>query len=671
MGIEVLALKPGVNTLLTQDLNRDSYSFSNNIRWKDGLLQKLGGWKRLAETLFVGTCRGMHAWASLDSTPYLIIGTDQRVQLYDSGAIQDITPLQRTGNVVPNFSTTVGSPIVQIGDAGHGAFTGEWIYIQTQISVGGLILHGYYRINSVLDPNYYTILAPSNATANVVTAGSVPSFNTTTGSPNVDVTLANHGIPVGAQYDVEVPTTVGGITIVGTYLVQSIKTASIFVITHPVPATGTAGVAENGGNARILYLLQPGLVNATFAGVYGAGLYGRKLYGAGSGGRFLTPAREWFFDSWGEAAIGNPTDGGLYIWNPPYVPNNRMTLIPTAPSRITVSFVSMPQQIAVTLGSETAGIFDPNLVRWCDVADYTDWTASAINQAGSFRISSGSRIVGGHQAPQYALIWTDLDLWSMRYIGAPFIYGFTKIASGVGMISARAAASTAIGTFWMGPNGFFQSDGNGVRYLFCKVWDTIFRNINKSQVSKIHTAPNSDFSEISWRYVSAGATEIDSYVKVSLKEIDAEGNYVWDYGLTKETAWEDRSVFGPPVGADTRGYLLQHEVSNDADGEPMDSFAESGFFDIYNGQEMQFLDEVQPNAKLEGGAVLQFTFRTKKAANGPVKSFGPYRMFAKSQYIRPRLRGREVAMRIASNDLGSFWRIGLIRYRRAPDGRGV
>jgi hypothetical protein len=671
MALVPLALKPGVNTLVTQDLNRDSWSVCNNIRWKDGLLQKLGGWKRISETLFIGTCRGMHAWASLDGTPYLIIGTEQRVQLYDSGAIQDITPLQSTADTVVNFSTTAGSPSVTVGDAAHGAFTGEWIYLQTQISVGGLILHGYYRINQIIDADRYVISAASNAASTIANAGAVPVFATTIGAQNINVTLQNHGFAVGAEFDVEISVAVGGITVSGTYLVQSVTDANTFVITQTIPATATATAAENSGNARILYLLQPGLVDATYAGIYGAGLYGRRLYGVGGGGRFLTPAREWFFDSWGEAAIGNPTDGGLYIWNPPYVPNNRMTRITQAPSRITVSFVSMPQQVAVTLGSETVGIFDPNLVRWCDVADYTDWTASAINQAGSFRISTGSRIVGGLQGPQFALIWTDLDLWSMRYIGAPFIFGFTKIASGCGMISARAGWSTASGIYWMGPNGFFMSDGNGVRPMLCKVWDTVFANINKTQVSKIHAAANSDFTELSWRYVSKNASEIDSYVKVSLKEIDPEGHYIWDYGSTKETAWEDRSVFGPPVGADTRGYLLQHETSNDADGEPMDSFAESGFWDIVNGQEIQFMDEVIPNAKLEGGAVLQFTFRTKKVPNGPVKSFGPYRMFGKSQYIRPRLRGREVAMRIGSSDMGSFWRIGLIRYRVAPDGRGV
>lgn len=665
------ALRPGINKQLSQSANRQGYSLCNLIRWKDGLPQKLGGWGRLSNTKLVGLARGLHAWADLAGIAYLIAGTDQRLHLCDGGTIYDITPLRLTRNPAVDFSTTIGSPTVTIKDVAHGGLAGDWINLQTQVAVGGLVLYGYYQIATVVDADNYTIIGPKNATATVSHGGAVASFHTNNTLPTVDVTLAAHGLVATNLYVVELPVTVGGITLSGTYSVTSITNANTFVITHSVVATSTATVSQNSGNARILYLLPSGLSSAAYGIGYGVGDFGSGDYGTGSGVGALSPLREWFFDSWGQNALMNYTNGPFYIWVPPVGTNPRATVISQAPAINTASFVAMPQQIAVALGCETGGIFDPNLVRWCTVADYTVWIATATNQAGSYRIPTGSRIVGGIQAPQQGLIWTDLDLWSMRYIQPPFVFSFNRIAGNCGLISARAMWTAGTETYWLSSGGVFKIGSAGVEDVPCPVWDVIFKNINMTQAEKIFAAGNGDFNEIAWYYASAtGTGEVDSYVKINLSEKDPNGNQLWDYGSLARTAWEDRSVFGRPVGSDLNGYLQQHETSNNADGAAMTgSFVETGFIDLEEGQDCIFIDQVRPDFVRDAGTILTITLKSQMAPEDTVKSYGPFSMPIGKKYVNPHVRGRQVAFHIGSDDLNSFWRWGLIRYRYAPDGR--
>lgn len=673
MPIGTIKLKPGINAQATQSDNRDGYSRCNLIRWKDGRPQKLGGWARISDTTISGLARGLHSWADLLGNPYLIVGTEQRVQLYDGGSLYDITPLRATVDIAVQFSTTSGSPTVNIKHVAHGASAGDWINLQTQVAVGGLVVYAYYAIATVVDADNYTITHTSNATANVTNGGAVASFHTNNALPTVDVTLAAHGLAIGNLFVVEIPVTVGGITISGTYSVTSVTNANTFVITHSVVATSTATLSQNGGNAHILYLLSSGLSTATYSVGYGVGGYGSGDYGSGSGTGAVNPLRVWHFDSWGEDAIGNYTGGPFYIWIPPIGTHPRMTLIATAPMMNTASFVAMPQQILVALGTETGGVRDPNLIRWSAVGDYTNFVATATNQAGSFRIPTGARIVGGIQAPQQALIWTDLDLWTMRYIQPPFVFGFTRVAGNCGLISSRAAYTGGTVTYWMTTGGVSKWAGGTVDDVPCPVWDIVFRNLNILQAEKIFAAGNSDFGEVAWFYASAtGSGEIDSYFKLNTQEFDAQGNMCWDYGSLVRTAWEDRSVFGPPVGADAAGYLQQHEVSNNADGAAMvGTFIESGYQDLGDGQDVIVIDQLRPDFVRDAGTIMVLTLKSMMVPEDTVKSYGPFSMPIGKKYVNPspRVRGRQVAFRIGSDNADSFWRFGLIRYRWAPDGR--
>jgi hypothetical protein len=309
------------------------------------------------------------------------------------------------------------------------------------------------------------------------------------------------------------------------------------------------------------------------------------------------------------------------------------------------------------------------LIRWSDVANYNVFVATSSNQAGSFRIPAGSKLVVGTQGVQQGLIWSDLDLWSMRYLQPPLVFGFTKISGNCGLISARAKWQLGQSVYWMSSGNFYEFGPNGLKEVPCSVWDKVFRNLNIMQADKITAAGNADFSEITFYYPSAAASENDSYVKMNTSELDAAGAPLWDYGLLDRTAWEDRSVFGAPVGADVSGFLQQHEISPDADGVAMNSYFETAYADLEGGQDVIIADQFQPDFTADPGSTLYITFKTVMTARSVQKVKGPYSIALDTRYINARVRGRQLAIRVGSNDLGSFWRLGLIRYRGAPDGR--
>jgi hypothetical protein len=261
--------------------------------------------------------------------------------------------------------------------------------------------------------------------------------------------------------------------------------------------------------------------------------------------------------------------------------------MPNAPIYNSGMFVAMPQRQIIAYGSSFGTIQDPLLVRWCDLEDFTVWFGSAINQAGSYRIPTGSKIVGGLQAAQQTLLWTDLDLWSMTYIGQPYIYGFNKIGANAGLISSKAANQMAGVVYWMSQKQFFRFAGQGVEPIPCSVWDQVFQNFypgsdenGNPYTDRIRCAANSQFNEITWYFPAHYTNNIDPATGLALDEqfigtgeVNAYVKYnvvldQWDYGyqhpdnpdvLVGRTAWTDQSILGPPIGV---GTTLSVNVNN-------------------------------------------------------------------------------------------------------------
>lgn len=624
--------------------------------------QKYGGWSRALSTPLVGTARFILAWSDLTGIPYLAAGTEQRLEVLEFGELHDITPLRSTDNVTVNFSTVISTPTVTVHDVTNNAALGDWVNIVTTVSVGGLLLQGLYIVTAVIDADNYQIVAASNATATVNNGGAVALFTTLNTTPTVTVTLNNHGLLIGSLYTVHVSTTVATVVINGSYNVVSVADANNFVITANSTANNSLSGSENAGQVRIEYLIPSGFASDTPVSGYGVGFYGAGLYGVGTG-TATAAMRVWFLDHFGQVLVATYNGGPIYGWTPPTI--QPASVVATAPAVNTGLFVISPTEILVAIGSSTGMTQDPNLIRWSNAGDYTDFVATTINQAGSFRLPTGSMIVGGLFSSQQALIWTDIDVYSMTYINLPFVFGFNRLGNECGLIGPHAVGVIGGQTLWMSHLNFYTLMSGGATALQCPVWDQVFGNLYPGQLHKITCAVNAHFNEISWYFPSAGGTgEVDTYVKYNILE------QVWDYGSLTRTAWSSVGVTGFPMGVDENRLIQQHETGNDADGAPMVWFVESGYIDIAFGEDFAFIDQFFPDvaASTTPGAVLQVTIFTTKYADDTAVVAGPYLAPFPTDLLSVRARGRQAAVRFGSQDLGSFIRLGNIRFRYSDDG---
>lgn len=838
-----LKLIPGVDQNRTPALNEAAISESNLIRFVPdrqglGLVQKLGGWTRFYNSPIDSKVRCLWAWQTLNNDDYLAVGAEQSLNTISNGSLRNITPQYYVVNAPVSFSTTSGSATVTITDTDSNIDDYDSVWIDTQVSVGGLRLQGLYRCTA-LSANTYSITAtdvlgyPSPATSTVSGGGSVPSFTTTAGSAIVTVSFNNHLYEVGDTFTLLLPITVGGITLFGNYVVADVIDPNTLVLNAEFQAASAQTLPLNSGLARFTYY--NGIGPLASGSGYGIGGYGSGGFGSGipptafrematigakgdgtiatishstnakfeigtlvtvagisptgyqtgtavsitgstshvfnvtnvvgdgttvvvthdgsaaietgtvftlsgvnpgayngtwtvtastatsvsfasatttayvSGGVVASntikyanattgpqtiagtitinqvtglDASDWTLDNWGEILVACPnnvasdpgqpdnyfTGGGIYYYEPG-TGSPVANIISTAPPANRGIFVAMPQRQLIAWGSTFTGIIDPLLIRWSDVGNFNVWAGDVTNQAGSYRIPKGSEIVGCIQGPQQGLVWTDLAVWAMQYVGPPYVYSFNEIGTGCGLIAPKASISMNGVVYWMSQSQFFRLSGSGVEPIPCPIWDVIFQDLDENNLDKIRVAPNSRFGEITWYYPTKGnGGEVSHYVKYNVYMNQ------WDFGAIGRTAWINQSVFGPPIGATPDNVIVQHETSTDADGQPMNSYFQTGYFQLNDGDVLTFIDQWWPDAKwgYYGGvqnANLKLTFYVTQYAGDTPIAFGPFTLTQATDYVTPRLRGRLVSIKIESDDVGTFWRLGNMRYRWQPDGK--
>jgi hypothetical protein len=752
-----LKLIPGVDQNRTPALNEAAISESNLIRFVPdrnglGLPQKIGGWTSYLPTPMTAIVRALWAWADTNDQRWLAIGSEDGVYSFNGTDVEDVSPQSYNADPTMDFNTTSGSNEVEIDDTGSNITSFDSIFLSTHVSIGGLVLFGFYSCEGSTADRYSifsrnVIGLPINATSTVAAGGATASFTTATNSASVSVTLADHNFAVGSTFPILVATTVGGITLYGNYIVRSVTSSSVFVIAAENEASSAATVSMNGGRPDITYYIGQSALPPSVGyggGGYGAGGYGTGVTSSGTrvfsttdatcvgttatvsfSGRYdipvgsqitisgVTPAgyngtwtttartvgatstvsfmvpsalgsqtvagtlsitrfgflgaTDWTLDNWGELLIANPENGEIYYWSPTDGGQSAV-VVPNAPKVNEGCFVAMPQRQIIAYGSTFSAIKDPLLVRWCDIGNFTSWVGTVSNQAGSFRIPKCSLIISGLQGPQQGILWTDLSVWSMQYIGLPLVWSFNEIGTGCGLIGKKAAATLSGTIYWMSQSQFFSLGGGGVSPIPCPIWDVIFQDIDEENVDHVVCATNARFGEVTWYYPTIGSGGIPTkYVKLNT----LLGQ--WDFGELTRTAWIDQSVLGPPMGAGEDRVVYQHEVTQDADGTPINAYIQTGYFALQDGDLKTFVDQMWPDMKwgLYGGsqnAQVKITFYVVDYP-GQTPKVSEHLVTQNTTFITPRIRGRLVSIRIESNDLGSFWRLGNIRYRLQPDGK--
>lgn len=622
MALKKLTLKAGVNRENTRYTNENGYYVSDKMRFRQGTPEKIGGWQRISNTTFLGVCRSLWNWVTLGGQNLLGVGTNLKFYIESGGAYNDITPLRKTAALLGAnpFATVNLSKTVTVTDATGGYVNGDFVTFSGATTVGGLDLNGEYQITLTgTVTTSYTIQAATAATSTATGGGSA--------------VLAAYQVNVGTAY--------------------------------AIPLVG-----------------------------WGAGAWGSGTWGIGV--ESTSQMRIWSQNNFGEDLIFAPNGGGIYIWKATTSLTTRGVLISSlvgassVPAVQNFILISDASRFTFAFGCTEygTGTQNPMLVRWSDQENYLEWAPAATNQAGSLQLSHGSKIVTAVQSRQEILIWTDSSLYSMQYQGPPVVWGSQLLGDNLSIAGPNAAALASGVTYWMGVDKFYKYDGR-VQTLRCDLRQFVYEDINLSQAAQIVASTNEGFNEVWFFYCSANSFTIDRYVTYNYFENNGEG--VWTYGTMARTAWLDSGLRNYPMAATYDYNVVYHEngVDDNTTGTPVaiNAYIETAEFDIDDGDKFGFVWRILPDITFRGSDIEspQVTMtlipmqNSGSGYNNPISLGGnsdativrtataPIEKFTGQVYIR--VRGRQMILKIESNQIGTTWQLGSPRLDIRQDGR--
>lgn len=643
MPLQKLQFRPGVNREGTSLSNEGGWYDCDKVRFRSGYPEKIGGWAALSYTTFLGFCRSLWNWITLKQYNLLGVGTNLKFYVENGGTYYDITPIRETNLNSTTFAAVTTSPFsstITVTDASANSLqVGDFVTFSNAVSLGG------------------------NITADIL---------------NQEYQIA--GIISGTEYTIEA--------------------REVSDISAPgAPVLSNASDVGNGGAATdSAYQIQTGFDAFTISTGWGAGPWSRLGWGSGYTTGFGEQLRLWSQENFGEELLFSPRGSALYIWQPGSgaLPafSTRGTLVSgtDVPAYINQIMVSDTSRITIAFGCNDYGAYgttaiDPLLIRWSAQESYTDWTPDATNQAGSYRLSHGSEIVGALQTRQEIVVWTDAAIYSMQYLGPPNVYGFTLLADNISITSPNAMATASGVVYWMGVDKFYVYSGR-VETLPCAVRTYVYENINRDQFAQCFAGSNEGFSEVWWFYCSADSNTINRYVIFNYLD------RVWYYGTLERTAWLDSPLRDYPQAATPNNIIVYHEaiVDNGETNPPsaIDCYIQSSDMDIGDGHNYGFVWRMIPDITFNGSNTappenprVNFTMRPKQNPGAPynvapsplvrsAQNYGTvhtYNVQEFTQIIYTRVRGRQLAFKIESDTLGTQWQLGVPRMDVRPDGR--
>ena len=636
MPLQKLEFRPGLNREGTDYANEGGWYDGDKIRFRSGFPEKIGGWSQLSSSQYLGVARSLCNWEALNGSNYLGIGTNIKYYIESGGTYYDITPYSTINTLNGAFTATNGSSVITITDATYNPAVGDYVVFSGAVSLGGNITA------AVLNQEYIVATVPSSTTYTIV------AKSPTTGAP----VLANAS-----------DTGHGGAAIVASYEVPT------------------------------------GLNNYTVGTGWGAGPWGRGGWGTAYTGTGIGyQLRLWSADNFGQDLVLAPRGGGIYYWQAANGVGTRAVSLATlsgsayVPTKTNQIVSSAIQKFVIAFGANSyvsgnpTTPFNPMLVRWSDQLDPYQWVPDITNQSGEFALTNGSFIMGARATRQEILIWTDSALYSMQYLGAPYVWGFNILMDNISVMSPNSMITVNNVTYWMGTDKFYMYSGR-VETLPCALRQYVFSDINKDQAFQVFAGSNEGYNEVWWFYVSnsSAGTTINKYVIYNYVD------RVWYYGTMARSAWLDSGIRDYPMAADYNNRILYHESSVDDNATsttlPINAYVQSSDFDIGDGHVFGFVWRILPDINFNGSNVanpsVTMTVKPRvnsgapySAANSPTvtsaDNYSTGQVYNIQQFtgqVYTRLRGRQMAFRIESTGLGVAWQLGCPRIDVRNDGR--
>ena len=665
MPLASIKFAPGFDKQSTAYGAEGKWIDGENVRFRFGQPEKIGGWIKLFNDKLIGAVRDQFAWSSLDGTRHLALGTDKKLYIYKEGAIADVTPIRATQASLTNpFVTTSGSAIVTVTDAAHGASAGDFVTFSGGSDVGGLDMNAEFEITSVTSSSVYTVTHSSNASSGATGGGSSAVTAAYQIAPGPEVNTYGYGWGVSAwngvagtvitdQLNEALDATETGVDVddgsvfaANDYIlvdqeimkVSSVSSNTLTVVRDIASNSGSAGAVgshnatTHADNTTVTIIFDASDTTINYTG----------WNDASSSSTTIIEGRYWVFETFGEDLLALANNGALYKWDTSAGPTTRAAIASAnAPTASRHLILSTPDRHVVLLGTETtAGTTttqDDLFLRFSNQEDFTTWSPSSTNTAGSFRIQDGSKIMTAVRSRGSILVWTDTSLHSLQFIGAPLIFGLSQIGSNCGAVSPHCAIDVNGTTFWMSQQAFYMFDGN-INKLPCSVQDYVFDDFSITQEVLVYAGLNTDFNEITWFYASKDSSFIDRCVTYNYLE------NTWYTNSMARTSWLDRGVYELPYATeyeptvngttptvlgvtDGASVVYVHESGTDDETNALPSFIQSGDFDIQDGEQMLSIKRFIPDFKNQkGSADVLLSFKnysattTETTLNGAISS---------------------------------------------------
>jgi hypothetical protein len=622
MPLQKILFKPGVNRENTRYTTEGGWYECDKVRFRQGNPEVIGGWERISSSTFLGICRSLWNWVTLSNLNLVGVGTNLKFYIESGGGYNDITPLRGTATLTNPFTATLSSSVITVHDVAHGCITGDFVTFSGATGLGGNITAGILNQEyqvTVIDDDNYTITVSATANATDVS-----------GSPG--------GGTVSAAYQINIGPAV------------------------QVPLVG-----------------------------WGAGGWGSGGWGAGVSSSI--GLQLWNQMNFGQNLLFGPRGGGIYYWDATTSLTTRgvnLTTLgdaqtPVVQNSLTVSDVS---RFVIVFGTNDPNALDPTaldpmFIRWSDQEDPFTWIPASTNQAGSIRLSHGSEIVTTVQTRQEIVVFTDSSVYSLQYLGPPYVWGAQLLGDSISIISPNAATQASGIVYWMGVDKFYAYDGR-IQTLNCDLRRYVFQDINQDQAAQVFCGTNEGFNEVWWFYCAAGETEVNRYVVYNYVE------RIWYYGTMGRTAWLDSGLQPSPLAA-TYSYNLVNQEQGLDDNETgttaaLNAYISSSEFDIGDGHNFGFVWRILPDLTFQdsvvspGGVQPTVTMElyglansgsgvTSDASQPVIKSSAYYITEEFTGMIFTRMRGRQMIFKISSNQIGTAWQLGAPRIDIRPDGR--